>query len=443
MTRVHRIALAGLAGASVLIGLPTSARSATPPANLAAADALALASPAGVLTRIPNELDGGALYSLSSYTLAKSQSTVAGFTPGPLGEAFLETTVVAPAGVPPQVGQNVKYKNPSLLTAQYPPSDVFPADVALASGGLTVTTPFQLNVASLHAVADAVSARSDATGGEKFVIPGVVTVQHAGSTSDTHVDEDGTVVAEAHSFLSGINIVGLLTIGAIESTARTTAKPGAAPTHALSVAIQHALLGGVPVEITKDGVNVAGSTLVNPAQQAAVNAALKALNQARLAVTLFPGIDEHADARSASAAGAAISIRYNVTQDIPSSIDIPVVGPTGSPLGDVGKDEEVLLGQVQVSALAAARGAPPRFDSSVSDGSLFAYDPSGFGDVSSEPSAGTPLAVRSVAPSGIRLAQHRAEPGVVALRSAYALVILCAVFGVGVLQVIRRRTLNS
>ncbi|HVV35973.1 MAG TPA: hypothetical protein VHC63_05160 [Acidimicrobiales bacterium] len=435
---MRRVAVGAAAVACILVGLPTPARSAAAPPNLAAADALAVGTPAGLVTRIPNELDGGVLYSRSTYTLDKSQAIVAGVTPGPLGEAFLETTVVAPPSVPPQVGKYVAYKNPSLVTAQYPPSNVFPAEASVADGGLIVEAPFKLRAGSLTAKASPVSADAAAVSGGQFVIPKVVTVQHAGGDSDTHVLDDGTVVAEAHSYLSGINIAGILDIASIDSVARTTAKPGATPTHSLSISIGRGLIAGMGVTIDTRGVHLAGSTVADPARIAAVNAALKALDRLHIAVAVLPGIDQHADDRSAAASGAALSIRYDVTSLVPPSVDTPA-GPVGSPLGDVGKDEEVLLGQVQASSLAAARrpiaDLPP--SSNVLADTVEQPAPVDLGNpVATAPvrRTGAPLALASP-----RLAKHVAPPGVDALRGAYGLVLLCAFVTVGALQVIRRR----
>lgn len=444
MKRSHAV-LAALAGAVVLVGLPTQARSEAPPADLAAADALAVATPAGLVTRIPNQLDGGVLFSKSSYTLDKSQATVAGVTVGELGEAFLETTVVAPPAVPPEIGQYVAYKNPTLATAQFPPSPVFPSSNAIGKGGLTVTTPFEVSAASLTSVADAVQAKADAVGGESFRIPGVVTVQHAGSSSDSHVEPDGTVVADAHAYLSGIRIANVLTIGAIESTARATSKPGAKPTHALKVTITGASIAGIPVTLDKDGVKLASATVLSKAQLATVNKALSMLDQSKVSIRIFPGLSETSDARSASAAGSALSIRYDATSLVPTSVDTPL-GAVGSPLGDVGKDEEVLLGQVLVSALGVARGAPPAAAAgeSVANDDDFGNLVGDFGlgtSVSSGPSTGTPLAVAPL-DRGLELARTKAQPGVDALRSAYGLVILCAFTGVAVLLAVRRRATN-
>lgn len=439
MKLAHRGVLAALAGAVVLVGLPTQARSDEPPADLAAADGLAFATPAGLVTRIPNQLDGGVLYSRSSYTLDKSQATVAGVTVGELGEAFLETTLVAPGNVPPAVGQYVKYKNPSLATAQFPPSPVFPSTNSVAKGGLTVTTPFEVNAVSLTSLADAVQAKADAVGGQRFRIPGVLTVQHAGSSSDSHVEKDGTVVSEAHSYLSGIQIAGLLTIGGIESVARATSKPGAKPTHSLSVTMVGASIAGTPVVLDKDGIKLATATVLGKAQLEAVNKALAMLDQSKISIRLFPGLSEQADERSASASGAALSVRYDATALVPTSVDTPL-GAVGSPLGDVGKDEEVLLGQVKVSALGVARGKPPTV---VSDESLVSDDFGNLGPYSVDvptavPSTGTPLAVAPL-DRGLELARAKDQPGVDALRSAYGLVILCAFTGVAVLLAVRRR----
>lgn len=441
MIRMRKAVLAAIGAAVVLVGLPTDARSDTPPPDLSVVDALAFATPVGLVTRIPNQLDGGVLYSRSSFTLDKSQATVAAVTVGELGEAFLETTVVAPPAVPAEIGQYVKYKNPTLATAQFPPSPVFPSNNSVAKGGLTVTTPFEISAASLTSAADAVQAKADAVGGARFRIPGVVTVQHAGSSSDSHVEQNGTVVAESHSYLSGIQIANVLTIGGIESTARVTSKPGAKPTKSLQVTVTGASIAGIAVSLTPEGIKLADNTVLGKAQLDTINKALALLDKGNVSIRLFPGIEEKADDRSASVAGSALSVRYDATGLVPTAVDTPV-GPVGSPLGDVGKDEEILLGQVRASALGVARAPTPAVAGESVDNDDFGNLVDFAGDLGvPTPSVGAPLAVVPL-DRGLELARTKEPPGVKALRSGYGLVLLCAFSGVAVLLAVRRRASN-
>jgi hypothetical protein len=266
-----------------------------------------------------------------------------------------------------------------------------------------------------------------------------MTVEHAGSVSDSHVEPDGTVVSDAHAYLSGIQIANVLTIGAIEASAHATSKPGAKPTETLDVRIVGASIAGIAVVLDQDGLRIANATVLGKAQLDAVNKALGMLDKGHVSIRLFPGITEKVDERSASASGSALSVRYDATSLVPTSIDTPL-GAVGSPLGDVGKDEEVLLGEVRVSALGVARGAPPSVEGETVDSAdLGGFD---FGPTldygTPAPSTGTPLAVAPL-DRGIELARNKAQPGVDALRDAYGLVIICAFVGVAILLAVRRR----
>lgn len=415
--------------------------------DLATADAIGYATPVGTLLRIPNELPGGALLSKSTLTLDKTQAIVAGYTPGELGEAFLQTTLVAPPelGLPAEVADAVAWKNPSLFTAQTPPSEVFPATAALAEGGVAVP-PFEGG--SLRAATTERSAAADAVGGLAISADGV-TIGAGGSRSRTELLDDGTVVSEAHAFISDIRLAdGLLRIGGIDSRARVSFRPGEEPEHDLSIEITGAQVLGVPVVIDRDGIRVAESTLLGLGQLQTVDQLLASLADQGFSVTLFPGVVEEVDEQSVRVAGAALSIRGDLTDYVPTNVDTPL-GPVGSPLGDVGTDNEILLGQVEASAFAAERGPLPDFGPPIPPPPAPTPTPTpapvatGTATSASSPAAPDrgPSEVAAPATGGgdFELIRRDEAPGVEALRIGYRWVLVCALAGTFA-HLLRRRS---
>src|SRR5207237_9768473 len=86
-----------------------------------------IASPIGVVSRVPAESAGGVIYSESRLEIGKTRAIAAGMTLGELAEAFLITSIQG-------------YTNPTLVNAQYPPSNVYPAEATASnsvdSGGV-------------------------------------------------------------------------------------------------------------------------------------------------------------------------------------------------------------------------------------------------------------------------------------------------------------------
>src|SRR5207248_6255421 len=126
-----------------------------------------IASPIGVVSKVPAESAGGVIYSESRLEIGKARAIAAGMTLGELAEAFLITSIQG-------------YTNPTLVNAQYPPSNVYPAEAtapsSVDSGGVSA--------GHFHAVADGTpSAAADATGGAGE-IPNVLHM--GGGTSRGH-----------------------------------------------------------------------------------------------------------------------------------------------------------------------------------------------------------------------------------------------------------------
>lgn len=445
MMRRRVIAIAGAAAIAMLVVPRASGQSDITAEDLATADALGYATPVGTLLRIPNELPGGALLSKSTLTLDKTMAIAAGYTPGELGEAFLQTTVVAPPELdaPPEVSELVAWKNPTLVTAQTPSSPVFPEKAGLAEGGVAAEP---VEAASIRGITTNRSSDADAVGALDITADGVK-IGGGGSHSSTRLLDDGTVVAEAQAFLSDINLAdGLLRIGGIKSTARVEFRVGQEPVQDLDIEITGANLAGVPVVINQDGIEVADTPLIGLGELDAVNDALGLLADQGLTVKLFPGVVRESDDRSVRVAGAAISIRGDLTDYVPTSVDTPV-GPLGSPLGDVGTDNEVLLGQVEASAFAAERGPLPDFGGLPAPTPLPdaapaapAIDPlpAPAPAVAAPAAPAEPAAPSSSDTGGFELTRQAEDPAVSAVRNGYRMVIICALGG-SVVHMARRR----
>lgn len=290
-------------------------------------EAQSSAAPIGVISRVPAETDGGAIYASSHVELGKSIGIAAGVTLGPLGDAFVTTSVPG-------------FLNPTFVTAQYPPSKVFPTHASAK----TTTNAGPISAGSFTASSDASPAAvADAIGGSGGV-SGLLQVGGGTSHSESKVLSDGTVSTRATSTLSNVGVgpAGhpILTIATMTSTAMVTVPLGAAATKSVTVTMGGVLLAGIPIEITQRGVNLAGSLPVPATGVATVNAALAALTQLGITVQAVPVVAQTTDG-GASTSGAALELGYQVPASLLGQL------PT-----DIGTNETVLLGQVTATATA-------------------------------------------------------------------------------------------
>lgn len=419
--------------------------------DLAVADAYGYATPVATVLRIPNRLDGGALLSKTTLTLDKAQAVAAGYTPGELGEAFLRTSIVAPDGSPDLLRDSISYSNPTLVTAQTPPSEVFPAEAALADGGVDSGG---LRAASVRAATTPTSATASAAGGVSAE-QGDLRFSSAGSEATSQVLEDGTVVSESHAFVTDLRLADdVLRIAEIRSVATVSLRPGSEPVTELDITVSGAQVAGIPVRIDRSGVRLAETGLLSDAELRTVNEALASLADQGLTVTLFPGVREGSDAQSGEVAGAALSIRGDLTGFVPTAFDTPL-GPLGSPFGDVGTDDELLLGQVEASVFAAPRAPFP--GGALPSASVTPLTPIddrpevAVGAPRTAPATPTAPGADAVAPSPtpatevagpggapFELVRRTGPPGVEALRVGYRWVLLAALTG-SVALLARRR----
>jgi hypothetical protein len=320
-----------------------------------------IASPIGIVSRVPAESAGGIIYSESNLEIGKTRAIAAGATLGDLGEAFLQTSVQG-------------YTNPSVVHAQYPPSSTVPTDAAFAN---------QLQQAGqslidIHATADASpSAKANAIGGAGN-IPGALHIGGGTSKTQSSVQSDGTVVTTAvssvHDISIGNGLAPLLTIGNMTSTASVEVPFGGKPKTSLTVQMTGGLLSGVPITITDQGITIANSAVVPASALQQVNQNLAQLDQYGLSVRAVP-IDKEVTDTEGTVSGAALQFRYTV----PHQVSLPT---------DIGKDETILLGEVIANAAGRPRqpiSLPPA-GADVSGVTATSPEP----DLGAEPVATTP-----------------------------------------------------
>ncbi len=286
-----------------------------------------IASPIGIVSRVPAESAGGIIYSESDLEIGKSRALAAGATLGDLGEAFLQTSVQG-------------YVNPSVVHAQYPPSSTVPADAAFANE----LQQAGQSLIDIHATTDASPmAKANAIGGAG-TIPGALHIGGGTSKTQSSVQSDGTVVTTAVSSVHDISIgnplAPLLTIGNMTSTASVQVPFGGKPKTSLTVQMTGALLSGVPITITDQGITIANSAVVPASALQQVNQNLAQLDQYGLSIRAVP-IDKEVTDTEGTVSGAALQFRYTV----PHQVSLPT---------DIGKDETFLLGEV----IANAAGRP-------------------------------------------------------------------------------------
>jgi hypothetical protein len=164
------------------------------------------------------------------------------------------------------------------------------------------------------------------------------------SESNSHVDANGTVVSTATSSLSDIRIpenLPVLSISNMKSTATVTVPLGGQPQQSVQVATAGALIAGVPVSITQDGIGLAGSLAVPAVGITAINTALASLKTLGIDLQIVP-ISKQTTATGATVSGAALELGYQ----LPPTIPLPT---------NIGSNETILLGQVSASATGRKR----------------------------------------------------------------------------------------
>ena len=311
--------VAGVAAAIGLAAVPVQGRIG---ADVAVIDSNAVAASIGLISRVPAESPGGINWTTTAITLDKAVAKAAGGTGGALAETFFQSS-------------SDQYRNPSLIGAQYPPTATIGSE---ARGGSPEGSPG--GVAATHVVATEQPAADAQAQGGRGGDGSPIVMQGGSSSSHGELGRDGAVVTRALSVASGIAIGGgAVTISSATTSAVTTVPPRGPPTTELKVTLTGLLVGGVPAELTDQGLRISDQVPVGPAQLAAFNAATAALAQRGITVTAAPAVRE-VGVNQARAEGGGVVVRYTVTDQI-------------------GGDEEVVLAQARSrSTLKLAEAAP-------------------------------------------------------------------------------------
>jgi hypothetical protein len=326
------LALAIVAGPVLTTGVAAGDGTGQIPADLQVYDAQSGASPLAIISKVPAETDGGLMYAQSHVEIGKSIGSAAAGTLGPLGDAFVLTSVPIPG-----------FAIPAQVTAQFPPSAFAPTHANSSTNlGLGPAT-----LATFTATAtDPTAASADAIGGEGGQA-GVLHIGGATSHSQSAVMPDGTVVTSAvsslHDVIVGSNIAPTLSISAMTSTATVSVPLGGKPSSSVKVEMAGALLGGVPIDINQSGITLAGSLAVPATSVATINTALKMLAAQGLVIQAVPVVNATSDV-GATVSGAALEIGYVVPASIAGQL------PT-----NIGTNETILLGEVAATATGRKR----------------------------------------------------------------------------------------
>jgi hypothetical protein len=370
------------------------------------------------------------VFTATVITLDKALAKAAGFTAGDLAETFLASSFD-------------QYRNPTLITAQYPPSRTAPAEARGSSGAG--------GAGRLHAVAtDLPSAAAEAEAGQGGD-GAILAVRHGTSSSRSELDHNGTVVTRAVAVASGVSIGGVVTIAAASTEAVTTVPSQGNPTTDLKVTLTGLLVGGVPAELTDQGLRISDQVPFGPGQLVAFNAATAQLAERGLIVTAAPAVRE-TDINRARAEGGAVLVRYRVTDQIGGDEEVVIADAhSRSTLALAEKQPSVPeplpaltpapvspLGPVS-TGLTPGGGAmlppPARPDGGwVGDG-----HGAGAGSVSADTDAATlfpaggPGAETAAPTDGLlNLVEGARDPAVIRLRTGYRVILLLAAAGAAV-----------
>jgi hypothetical protein len=317
MARRIAAALAGVVAAVALAAAPAAARIGP---EVAVIDSNAVAASVGIISRVPAESPGGLNWTTTAITLDKAVAKAAGGTGGSLAETFFESS-------------SKDYRNPSLIGAQYPPTATIPTE---ARGGSPPGTPG--GIAATHAVATEQPSASASAQGGRGGDGSPVAVHGGSSSSHGELRADGAVVTRAVSEATGVAVGGgAVTFTSATTEAVTTVPPAGPPATALKVTVTGLLVGGVPAELSDQGLGISDQVPVGAAQVAAFNAAMAQLAARGITVVAAPAVREVGAGR-ARAEGGGMVVRYRVADQI-------------------GGDEEIVLAEARSSS-TLQRSAP-------------------------------------------------------------------------------------
>ncbi|MGH9037696.1 MAG: hypothetical protein ACRD0O_18210 [Acidimicrobiia bacterium] len=400
-------------------------------ADVAVIDSNANAAAFGLTSRIPAESAGGVVFTATAITLDKAVAKAAGATGGDLAETFFITS-------------SDQYRNPTLVTAQYPPSGAAPAEAS--AGG-----PEGSGAATIHAVAtEQPTAGAEAAGGQGGD-PSALAMHHGRSSSNSDLAPDGTVVTRAVAVASGVSIGDVVTIASATTEAVTTVPRRAEPTADLKVTLSGLLVGGVPAQLTDQGLRVADQVPVGPGQLVAFNAALAQLAERGITVSAAPAVREAGGDR-ARAEGGALVVRYRVADQVGGDEELVLAQARSRSTLTISEELPALPAPLPVPDAGVAppatpaRPAPGPATTAVQPPGRTSTAPAGFalpdpgaGYLSPDLAPGPAGVVPAPSSPTLNLSGAREDPAVARLRTGYRVILLLAAAGTAV-HLARHRT---
>jgi hypothetical protein len=327
MSRHHVVAaLLAVGSVGLAVGVPGPGAGADEPVPPAAADlqvleSVGVAAVGGVVSRLPAESAGGAVFTSTVINLDKARGTAAGLTGGDLVEIFMGTS-------------SPDYRNSTLVRSQYPPTAAEREEGAAEISGVDGSTA-SFTTKSTGKPSSVATAVVRTVGGDGFDV-------HGGrSASNGALADDGTLVTDAAADADTIMVGEVVTFTGVKSHAVAKVAPDGTPEAGVETTVAAITVNGVPARLTAAGLQLADQPPLGAKELADFNAGLAQLKERGITLAGVPAevVEEPGRAR---AVAAVARLRYQVPVVIPNSI---------------GNDEEMVLGQVVAESIAKRR--PP------------------------------------------------------------------------------------
>ncbi|MFL6204201.1 MAG: choice-of-anchor P family protein, partial [Acidimicrobiales bacterium] len=186
--------------------------------------------------------------------------------------------------------------------------------------------------------------------------PTVLRVEDATSRTDQKI-AGGALVVAASSKLTGVSLVGgLVKIGSIVSTSTATDDGHGKRTSVADIEVQGVTVGGLPAQITEDGLVLSSPTNLGPAKQQILQGSNQLLQALGVRISLLDNVESTDDGTGLARAEApGVLLEVNT--------DVSGVPPVFGPFGDIDLTGHY-VGTIQLGMSGAAAGAS-NFDDEV------------------------------------------------------------------------------
>jgi len=322
--RNHLLAgMLGFASLGLAVGVPLPGAAAEPTTvtDLQVLESTGVAAVGGVVSRLPAESAGGAVFTSTAINLDKARGTAAGFTGGDLVEIFMGTS-------------SPDYRNPTLVRSQFPPTAAEKAEGAAEVSGADGSTA-SFTTQSTGRPSSVATAVVRTVAGDGFDV-------HGGrAASSGALADDGSLVTDATADATTIVVGEIVRFSGVKSRAVARVAPDGTPHAAVETTVAGITVNGVPARLTAEGLQLADQPPLGGKELAEFNAGLAQLKERGLTLVGVPAevVEEPGRAR---AVAAVARLRWQVPVLIPNSI---------------GNDEDMILGQVVAESIARRR--PP------------------------------------------------------------------------------------